>query len=1069
MKILKLKNKVVIQYKCVLFVILIANIIPALAQTPIEKRAAYIVTDSITGQVLDAVSKKALAGVKIQSINQQFSAMSDENGMFSIKPSSYIHTLIVSAPGYDKKEIPIYRNSNYLEIEIIPSAFKNYYTDVNTPFGIKRKSTVTTAIGSFEMGNSSSISADEELQKELMGDIFSNTHSGVPAGGAFMSIRGINSLNSNTMPLIVVDGIILDNLSNKESINLGNIFNPISGIDVNDIRRVSVLKDGTSLYGSKGGNGVILINTKRGESMVTKIAVSGMVGYNQKPRAIPMMNADEYRIYLSDLLVNETAQNSLSDQYFLNSNPDFVYYNKYHNNTNWADGVYRSSTTQSYNVTVNGGDEIALYNLSIGLTNALSTLEKNDFNRVNARFNSDINLSEKLNTIFDISYSNVSRELRNDGIAESKEGQINSPGYLSLIKSPFLSPYQYDNGGTLTTKLENYDFLKIANPYAVLEYGTGHLQQTNFNIALKPTYQINKSLNISSHFSYSLTNISENMYSPMYGVAPYIDYDNDVISNNYVKTQFAHQTSLYNDTKINWKKKRNEHHYELNAGMQFIYDSYKSEFGMGHNTGSDQAREMSSNLQYKVADGIDGQNKLLSYYGVFDYAFRERYFAETAFTFETNSRFGSKTKSGVNMLGVSWALFPSLNVAWLISSENFMKNLNFINQLKLRAGIGTSGNDGIEDTAARSYFASVKYANNATGIEIHNIANPAIQWETVVKRNVGLDASVANDRISISFDLYSNTTNNLLSLKSTESIGGISTYWTNGGKLRNNGFELGLNANFVRSKDFNFNLGAKIAHYSNKILALPDGDYLTTIYGAEILTAVNQPIGQLVGYKTDGVFATGEEAALAGLTMQGNTGKMIPFEAGDVKFVNTDNSDNIINDQDKVVIGNTNPDFFGEINAMLKYKKVGMNLLFNYSYGNDVYNYLRSQLESGSSFYNQSTALNNRWIGDGQKTAIPKSVYGDPKQNGRFSDRWVEDGSYIRLKILEITYDLPVGKIGFLQGATLWASVNNLFTLTNYLGADPEFSAGNSIFYQGVDIGLLPQSRSFNIGFKVYL
>lgn len=1069
MKISKLKNSIIHLYKCSLLVVLLGSTIPVLAQdTAGATKTVEVSADSLTGKVIDAITKKALPGAKIQTTNPRVSAMTDENGAFSIKLLPYLRTLIVSAPGYDKKEIAVYQSEGSVNIQIYPSVFSNVYADQITAFGPKRKATISTSIKSFELESQSSYSMDAELQKQMSGDILLNTYSGSPAAGARMLIRGINSLNSNTQPLIIVDGVIFDNLSERASLHLGSYLNPLSGIDMNDIQSISVLKDGTSIYGSKGGNGVLVINTNRGRSMATKITVSGMLGYNQKPQVTPMMNANQYRIYLSDLLKNPEAEKNLSDQFFLNNDPDFIYYNKYHNSTNWSDEVYRNGSTQSYNVAVNGGDEIALYNLSIGLTNALSTIEKNDFNRINARFNSDINLTDKLNTVFDISYLQSTRKLRNDGIAENYRTQINSPGYLSLIKSPFLTPYQYSNDRALTTKLDNYDFLGIANPNAILEYGLGHSQQTNFNLSVVPDYKVNKNLNISSRFSFSMINLSENMYSPMYGVAPYLEPENDMISNNHVKTQFARQTSIFSDTKAHWKKATDEHSYELNAGLRFMFDTYKSEYAEGHNTGSDQVREMSGSLQYKAVDGADDPYKLLTYYGVFNYGFRDKYFAEAGMAFETSSRFGNNTNSGLNMLGVSWAMFPSLNAAWLVSSENFMKNVNFVNMLKLRAGIGASGNDDIESTAARSYFSAVKYSYNLTGVNIHNISNPAIQWETVTKRNLGLDASVFNDRLSLTFDVYNNTTNNLLVLKTPEPYSGMSTYWTNDGKLSNRGYEAAFNARVISTKDLNVTLGASIAAYKNKILTLADGDYTTKVYGAEVLTAVNQPIGQFVGYQTNGVYATADEAAQDGISVIETTGALVALEAGDVRFVDQ-NNDKIIDNKDKVVIGNSNPDFFGAINAGLKYKGIGVQLVFNYTYGNDIYNYLRSQLENGSTFSNQSMALNNRWITEGTKTSIPKSVYGDPKGNNRFSDRWIEDGSYLRLKTLEVSYDLPVGKINFLQGITVWASANNLFTLTNYLGVDPEFSAGNNTLYQGIDTGLLPQSRSFFAGFKVYL
>lgn len=1068
MKISIMKNKTAKLFKWSALLFLLHFTVQVSAQS-VTSRAVDVVTETIEGRVIDGTTNQALAGVRIQTSDPRFTAMSDENGQFSIKLPTFIHTLFVSAPGYDKREISVYTGERNKEIKIYRSVFDNVYDDEVTIFGDMRKRTITTALKSFKPVTQSSIVADNVIQSKLMGDINMTTFNGSPAAGSAMLIRGINSINSGTQPLIVIDGVIHDSQKERASLHLGNYFNPLGGLDVNDIESITVLKDGTSIYGSKGGNGVILINTNRGESMVTKITVSGALGYTMKPNLTPTMDAKQYRIYLSDLLVSPEADKLIQDKFFLNDDPSFIYYNKFHNDTDWKDGIYRNGTSQSYNVSVNGGDEIALYNLSVGMTNTLSTLNQNDFTRINARFNSDISLSDKLSTVFDISFLQATRKLRNDGIAEVNNGPINSPGYLSLIKSPFLNPFQYSAGSSdLTEKLEDYDFLGVANPRAILKYGLGHSQQNNFSLLVLPKYEINKNLNVSTQFSYALVNISENMYSPMYGVAPYIDKANKIESNNHVKTQFARQSSITSDTKVNWKKSLEEHNFNLNAGIRFVNSMYKMEFAQGHNTGSDQVREMSGSLQYRTAEGVDDPYKWLSYYGVFNYGWKDRYFAEAAVSMETSSLFGNKTQTGLNMLGVGWGLFPSLNAAWLISSEDFMRNVSFVNLLKLRAGFGLSGNDGIESTAAKNYFRAVKYSDRATGVEINNIANPTIQWETVTKINLGLDATIANDRIDLSLDLFNNTTNNLLSYKTLDYTSGIGYYWENDGKLQNRGFEVGLNAHIVRMKDFNFTLGATVGHYSNKILALAGGDYLTKVYGAEVLTAVGQPLGQFYGYKTNGVFATAEQAADANLSNLEITGDLTPFEAGDVWFVDQDKN-NVIDENDKVVIGNTNPDLFGSISAGLAYKRFRLNALFNYSYGNDVYNYLRSQVESGSTFSNQSTAMNNRWVVEGQQTLIPRSTFGDPLGNNRFSDRWVEDGSYLRLKTIELSYDIPMGNITFLQGINVWASANNLFTLTNYLGSDPEFAVGNNIFYRGIDAGMLSQSKSFNFGFKVYL
>ncbi len=477
---------------------------------------------------------------------------------------------------------------------------------------------------------------------------------------------------------------------------------------------------------------------------------------------------------------------------------------------------------------------------------------------------------------------------------------------------------------------------------------------------------------------------------------------------------------------------------------------------------------MSSSLLYKSVNGTDDPYKLLTGYGLLNYGFQDKYFAEAGMSMESSSRYGNQVESALKFGGVCWALFPSINLGWLVSSEDFMKDIKGLDQLKIRAGIGMSGNDNIENASNTTYFEAVRYVLSATGLALRNLANPKISWETVLKKNVGMDASLFNGRIMLSMDLYDNRTDNLLMLKTPAVWSGIASYWTNGGSLSNKGYEVNLQSTLVRVKDFSFTAGGMISHFDNKILSLADGNYYTSVYGGQVLTAVGQPMGQFYGYKTKGVFSTTEDAKNANLSVRQSTGALLPLEAGDVHFVNQ-NSDQVIDEKDKTIIGNPNPDFFGSFFAGFHYKNLGLKAVFNYSYGNDAYNYLRTQLESGSSFYNQSVYMTNRWMSEGQVTNLPKSTYGDPKGNNRFSDRWIEDASYLRLKTVEFTYDIPVRKIAFLQGMTVWLSADNLWTLTKYLGSDPEFSSSNQIYYRGIDTGLVPQSKGFNAGVRFNL
>ncbi|HLP06158.1 MAG TPA: hypothetical protein VK152_12085, partial [Paludibacter sp.] len=527
--------------------------------------------------------------------------------------------------------------------------------------------------------------------------------------------------------------------------------------------------------------------------------------------------------------------------------------------------------------------------------------------------------------------------------------------------------------------------------------------------------------------------------------------------------QISASSNLY----LNWDKKYDLHAIDLRGGVRYNNDSYRGEFGSGHNTPTDLNPNLSKDLKYRQAHGYDDNWTSISWYATGSYSFLDKYFLNAVATADASSRFG-KDADMLKVAGVRWAIFPSVDAAWLVSSENFMKAVPAINLLKVRLGYGYAGNDNIPIGSTVTYFSPVQYINEYTGKLISNIGNPYLKPEVVEKGNLGIDLNVLNNRLSVSADVYHHVTHNLLALKSLGSISGMDTYWTNEGELQNNGIEISLNAVLLALKNFRWDLSGSIAHYKNKILQLPDGDYINNIYGAEIRTAVGQPAGLFYGYKTLGVFSTTDEALAANLKVADLTGiGFHSFKAGDMHFEDR-NPDGNIDEKDKTIIGDPNPDFTGSFNTRLSYKKLSLTALFTYSYGNDVYNYVRSQLEAGSYLKNQSAALQNRWINEGQHTSIPQSSYGDVMGNARFSDRWIEDGSYLRFKSLTLSYDVAI-KSQAISGFTIWGSVNNIFTLTKYLGSDPEFSINNSVVYQGIDAGLLPQGRSCFVGLKLNL
>ena len=1045
--------------------------------------------EEIVGTVIDAVTKEPIAGVRVEALgNKRYTSMTKIDGIFSIKVPKQVVSLYVSTPGYESVIIKA-RQDKAITVALYSEDFSSY---VKNGFDVN-------SVGEAVIDMAKSTSFETELQKQLGAQVRTITRSGTVGLGALMTIQGINSINTSVQPLIVLDGVIQDLQDSYAAIHDGFFNNTLAAIDVNDIEKITVLNNATSIYGARGGNGVILIETKRGRSMATRIDAQAFASYTMKPRLPQMMDAEQYRIYANELMGSYGfTSEALSKIPFLSDDKNKYYYNTYHNSTNWAtdseNGVYQNAVAQNYRVNVQGGDEAAMYNFSLGFSDGASTIKSNDFNRLNIRFNTDVKLADNLDTRFDIAYSRIARDLRDDGIREDLEaGPIVSPGFLSLIKSPFLSPYTYNSKGELTGALSAADNFapgtnnSFANPLSILEYGAGNnknnQEYTVFNVTIAPKLSLGKGWAVSTLFNYTLHRTSEKYFRPMTGT-PVFYITGLGRSENEVRSFFSKEEELYSDTRVTWDKSFGDHTFNAFGGIRYSNFAYDSNFASAHNTGNDKLPDVKSEYNYATTDGAYDVWRNLSYYANLDYNFRNKYYFQGSLAAETSSRFGRDTEEGIKLGGVCWGLFPSLQAGWLASSEDFF-NVDAINYLKLTAGVDWSGNDNISNSAAFCYHENVKYSDKSMGLIMGNIENQSIQWETTRRMNVGVDLQAFNNRFRLTGNLFNNVTNNLLTLKKLDPLAGLEYAWSNGGALQNNGAYVAANLRAVNAKNWKWEVGASVGTYKNEVTELPDQTefnsvkdgvlrgYTTEIYGATILTAVGQSAGVFYGYETDGVFATTAEAYDAEKgdwrlkTEDIVTGVTTPFEAGDVKFVDQDGNGKI-NLDDRVIIGNPNPDFYGNISSNLTYKNISLSATVNYSLGNDVYNYQRALLESGSSFYNQTTAVTNRWRVEGQETNMPRATYGDPKGNNRFSDRWIEDGSYLRLKDVTLSYKVPVSA-AWLQGLTVWCAGTNLLTLTNYLGSDPEFSFSNNVLYQGIDNGLLGQSRSFHVGVKINL
>lgn len=1023
----------------------------------------------VTGKIIDAASGEPLVGVRIQAYEKsQYSAMTAENGTFNIKVPVFVTSLTAEADGFGLIICPIDTKTNSVLVKL--------YTEEFTPFyerQIKATKEKKASIGS----QNTDVSVDRQIQTNLGADVRSIVRSGQVGNGAMFLMNGINSLSANAQPLIVVDDVIMDMQYNRSTIHDGFYNNILSNMNVNEIENVTVVKNGTALYGAKGANGVLLINTKRNKSMATKIDVDISGSFEQVPNLPQMMDATDYRYYASELLGSTGTK--MTEFKFLKSDPNYFYYKQYHNNTDWSKEVYRDAFSQSYGINVQGGDDVASYNLSVGYGNAISTMKDFDMTRFNLRLNTDINLSKNLDVRFDASYSDLNRDLRDDGVTNNiADNTITSVGLLGLIKSPFLSPYQYDIYGNQSEFLSDADDylnevigseVSLANPSSLLYYGEGKNKNTFgnrlINLAITPVYKINQHLTLKEHFSYTLVNTNANYYTPLRGMPSLIIEDVTTVE-NVAKSMASHNNTFSSDTRLDWNNSFKAHSLHLTGGLRVYSNQYALSALQGYNTGNDKTPNINTSLSYKSTTGVDDKSLSLTYYALGDYNYQGKYFLSGGLSMEASSRFGLNAEGGLNLFGVAWGLFPSIQGAWVVTSEPWFKPNSMVNFMKVNVGYDISGNDDMDCTASRTYFGASRLLDNIDGLVLDNIGNTKLQWETTKRLTAGADMNLIDNRWSMSFNFFQSTTDHLLSLKDLGYIGGIDKIWSNDGALSNIGYDVSMKYKVLNLKALKMEVGASVGHYKNQVTALAGNEtsFTTDMYGATILTQVGSPVGLFYGYKTNGVYSTTKDAIDDGKYIVLKNGVRKPFGAGDMNFSST--NDQEINEIDREVIGNPNPDFYGNIFGNISMKNLTLSAVFNYSVGNDIFNYQRMVLEGGSSFFNQSTAMNSRWTTEGQLTDIPVITYKDPMGNSRFSDRWIEDGSYLRLKTVTLSYSWPIHNT-YIQGLTFWGSANNLWMLTKYLGGDPESSMSNSVLLQGIDRGLLPQGRNFALGIKI--
>lgn len=1021
----------------------------------------------VTGTVTDASTGKPLDGISV-SVEGYSAAITSANGTFTVSVPHYNSVLVLSGFGFATKEVPL-KGRTSISASLYNQGYNTMSSNVRLPFTGKFNSRVAGAVEGIEVNDRwqrNSETADTYLQGRVAG-LNTVRRSGTPGIGANLNLRGYSSLYTTNQPLIIVDGIIYDNTDYGISLIAGHVDNPIANLDLKDIDGITVIKDATaSTYGTRAGNGVILITTNKSQEQATSIDFSAYGGINSAPSSLPVMGANDYRTYLSDgfysyyrtLGYSELqAQSMTSSRPFMDTQNSNYY--QFNNQTDWQSKVMNTSYNQNYYLRVTGGDNIATYGLSVGYLNNKGITNNTGMERYQTRFNANLNLSTKLKGNANLSFVSNSHELRDQGTAYKT-----NPIYLALAKSPFLSSNVTSADGTVSPNLEDVDVFNRSNPSALVENMIGTNKNYRFMGSFGFDYDINKALKFHVLAGITFSKVRENLFMPERGVVA--DTLMQAVAVNRSGSNVERLYGMFTDTRLSYTKNFNfVHNLTTNVGFRFNDNKMETDYGLGYNSATDDYVTVGqTDAALRKISGQNGNWRWLNMYANADYSFLTKYFLSFNMAVDGSSRFGRDAAQGLNINGYKFAVMPSIAAAWLISSEDFMANSK-IDVLKLRASYGRVGNDDIGNYSAKQFYVSQSFFDTQ-GLVRGNVPNTALQWENVTKFNSGIDASFLKERLNVTLDAFHNKTTNMLVLEPVSNITGFDFGFTNNGSMSSRGVELGLNGRLL-NKSVKWDMGINFSNYKTEILSIPGDRILNNFAGATILTQKGMDANLFYGYKTNGVYSSTAEVTAANVQNRRSDGTITQFQPGDVKFVDL-NNDGYIDADDRQVIGNPNPKFRGMFSNVLSYKRFSFDAIFTFTGGNDIYNSVRRNLESMSGTQNQTLKMLNRWKTEGQVTDVPRASFGDPNENARFSDRWIEDGSYLRLRTISVAYDVPVKNVG-IKSARVYLTGNNIFTISNYLGYDPEFSATSSIFSQGVDTGLEPQFRTVQVGVRIGL
>ncbi len=1058
----------------------------------------------ITGSIFDAVSKEPLPGVNIIIEGTTQGTVSDNSGNYSITIPSENATLIVSYVGYDTERIET-SGKKQINISLIPN-IKSLDEVVVVGYGSVKKSDLTGSVSSVKgdaIASAGSASFSQALQGRAAG-VNVTSNSGTPGGGSTIRIRGMGSINSGNDPLYVIDGMPVGS-----GPNTADMLNP------GDIESVEVLKDASAaaIYGSQGANGVILVTTKRGKSGAPRLSFDSYIGAKDISKTWKPGDAAQFgEVYLLAKKAAGAPEGDLYDYYKpyysmldgIDFSKDYsaaqnALYNKlkadHPESTDWLDELYRKGTVQNYNLSLAGGNDAFRYASSISYYKESGIVKTTDYDRLTFRLNSDYSVTKKLKIGSNLTLVNSNRKGINPLISSSTTGGLNPGSDNSLFSQAYqIEPVGAVHRSTAETILAGGDpanefdlfsaarFTGTSNPAAGLaranlKYGQFQMLGNAF-----AEYSIFNGLTFRSSIGINFSRGAENTFYPNYFISA---QDRNLI--NSVKKLTDGYSTWDWINQLTYSRTFGKHSVTIMGAVDASKNQYQSMLATKSNLPSNDL-----NLQYlhnaqgsaSADDNID-ESTLLSYLGRLNYSFANRYLLTATFRRDGSSKFSENTR---------WGNFKSFSLAYRISEEEYFKNLDiqYISNLKLRAGWGQLGNAAIPSYRNVSLYNATSHVSYPFGPATpfpggtlgnyvpqpltqgaipYQIGNSMLKWETQEQTNAGLDLGLFDNRIFLSADYFiRKSKDNLLQMPVPPNVGYADALpYTNAGEIENRGFEFTAE---IKDKvnEFSYSVGGNISFMKNKVVSLgilKEYPHLgNRIDGIPWRTVVGSPLADFYGYKTNGIFQSEEDVQ----NYTGTEGAVLQPNAkpGDFRFFNTQNN-NVLNDSDKVVLGSPLPKFTYGFNVDLSFKGWDLNMFFQGQYGNKIFMYEKYFIYRGQGNFNSIDGLPDMaWHGPGTSNKQPRIAADDPNNNFRMSDYYLENGSYLRLKNIQLGYNIP-REICFklkISDIKLYVSGDNILTFTKFSGIDPEIASTN-ISSMGLSSFQYPQPKTYRIGIKI--